>query len=181
MKATLVLLPLLGANNILAITGPFSTSPVHYGLWSFVSFALTAFQGLLFSLLYCFSNSDVRIYDRHVASAQQNAAAAAAAGGSTSRRTDRPTAFAPRPRALYCGHARALLPAVATTPRGLALAPPGQAAADDVTVVTSTAAAARNIFFVALTGAHMNIHARRAWPAIWDPSRVRHLATAWSC
>ena len=60
VKAALVLLPLLGANNILAIIGPFAMSPVPYGLWSFASFALTAFQGLLFSLLYCFSNSDVR-------------------------------------------------------------------------------------------------------------------------
>jgi len=62
VKAALVLLPLLGANNILAITGPFSTSPLPYGLWSFASFALTGFQGLLFSLLYCFCNSDVRNY-----------------------------------------------------------------------------------------------------------------------
>jgi len=54
------LLPLLGANNILAITGPFSMSSVQYGLWSFTCFALTAFQGLLFSLLYCFGDSDVR-------------------------------------------------------------------------------------------------------------------------
>ena len=60
MKAALVLLPLLGANQILGITGPFSTSPVHLGLWSFASFALTGFQGLIFSLLYCFCNSDVR-------------------------------------------------------------------------------------------------------------------------
>jgi len=60
VKAALVLLPLLGANNILAITGPLVLTPVQYGLWSFASFALTAFQGLLFSLLYCFSNSDVR-------------------------------------------------------------------------------------------------------------------------
>jgi len=62
VKAAFVLLPLLGANNILAITGPLSMLPVVYGLWSFASFALTGFQGLLFSLLYCFSNSDVRIY-----------------------------------------------------------------------------------------------------------------------
>jgi len=60
VKAALVLLPLLGANNILAITGPFTMTPVCYGLWSFASFTLTAFQGLLFSVLYCFSNSDVR-------------------------------------------------------------------------------------------------------------------------
>jgi len=66
VKAALVLLPLLGANNILAITGPFDISPIHYGLWSFASFAMTGFQGVLFSLLYCFSNSDVRINKLHV-------------------------------------------------------------------------------------------------------------------
>jgi len=60
VKAALVLLPLLGANNILAITGPFAMTPVHYGLWAIASFSLTGFQGLLFSILYCFSNSDVR-------------------------------------------------------------------------------------------------------------------------
>ena len=60
VKAALVLLPMLGANNVLAITGPFVLTPIQYGLWSFASFALTASQGLLFSLLYCFSNSDVR-------------------------------------------------------------------------------------------------------------------------
>lgn len=62
MKAAFVLLPLLGANNVLAIVGPISMLPVVYGIWSFASFALTGFQGLLFSLLYCFSSNDVRFF-----------------------------------------------------------------------------------------------------------------------
>ena len=72
VKAALVLLPLLGANNVLAITGPVDTAPVPYGLWSFASFALTGFQGLLFSLLYCFSNSDVREHRIHKSRHRRN-------------------------------------------------------------------------------------------------------------
>ena len=59
VKAALVLLPLLGANHLLAITGPVVLTPTAYAVWAFSSFFLTAFQGFIIALLYCFLNTEV--------------------------------------------------------------------------------------------------------------------------
>ena len=59
VKAAIVLLPLLGVNNFLAmVEAPIDTA-LKFGLWSYTSHFLIAFQGFFISLLYCFLNGEV--------------------------------------------------------------------------------------------------------------------------
>ena len=59
MKAAIVLLPLLGFNNFLALVEAPLDTPVKFAVWSYTSHFLISFQGFFISLLYCFLNGEV--------------------------------------------------------------------------------------------------------------------------
>jgi hypothetical protein len=61
VKAAIVLLPLLGANNFMAFVEPPLDDALKFGLWSYTSQFLISFQGFFISLLYCFLNSEVSL------------------------------------------------------------------------------------------------------------------------
>ena len=62
-RATLILLPLLGANNFLAMIKyqPTADRPIGFALWSITAYFFSSFQGVFVSFFYCFINADVRI------------------------------------------------------------------------------------------------------------------------
>jgi len=59
VKAAIVLLPLLGFNNFLALVEAPLDTPVKFAVWSYTSHFLISFQGFFISLLYCFLNGEV--------------------------------------------------------------------------------------------------------------------------
>ncbi|KAI0243281.1 PDF receptor [Lamellibrachia satsuma] len=60
VKAAIVLLPLLGFNNFLALVEAPLDTPVKFAAWSYTSHFLISFQGFFISLLYCFLNGEVQ-------------------------------------------------------------------------------------------------------------------------
>ncbi|XP_048754972.2 PDF receptor-like [Ostrea edulis] len=60
VKAAIVLLPLLGITNIVNLIDPPTNSVVQFGLWSYSTYFLVSFQGFFISLLYCYTNGEVR-------------------------------------------------------------------------------------------------------------------------
>ncbi|XP_065221050.1 PDF receptor [Planococcus citri] len=61
LKATLVLLPLLGITNYLSHIEPQLDCPLWYfELYTFMSYFLNSFQGMLIGLLYCLLNQEVK-------------------------------------------------------------------------------------------------------------------------
>lgn len=61
VKAAIVLLPLLGLNNFLAMVQPPLDGIVKFGLVTYTSTFLISFQGFFISLLYCFLNGEVSL------------------------------------------------------------------------------------------------------------------------
>ncbi|KAF2359158.1 GPCR family 2 extracellular hormone receptor domain [Trinorchestia longiramus] len=59
VRATVVLLPLLGITNIAhMVTAPLHRSVVEFALWSIASHFLSSFQGFFVVLFYCFLNEE---------------------------------------------------------------------------------------------------------------------------
>ncbi|EEB11610.1 class B secretin-like G-protein coupled receptor GPRcal2, putative [Pediculus humanus corporis] len=61
VRATAVLLPLLGITNIISMSkSPLEKSVWEFALWSYGTHFLTSFQGFFIAFLYCFLNGEVR-------------------------------------------------------------------------------------------------------------------------
>ncbi|XP_018013930.1 calcitonin receptor [Hyalella azteca] len=60
-KATLFLVPVFGVQFLLTSVAPTNVSCVGLQAYLFIAYALTGLQGLLASVLYCFSNRDVKL------------------------------------------------------------------------------------------------------------------------
>ncbi|KAL7292869.1 hypothetical protein TKK_0013542 [Trichogramma kaykai] len=61
VRATAVLVPLLGITNIISMTeAPLDKSIWEFALWSYTTHFLNSFQGLFIATLYCFLNGEVR-------------------------------------------------------------------------------------------------------------------------
>lgn len=61
VRAALVLLPLLGIANILAVPGvqTLDKEVWEFALWSYTAHFITSFQGFFISCIYCFFNGEV--------------------------------------------------------------------------------------------------------------------------
>ncbi|KAK6629841.1 hypothetical protein RUM43_003661 [Polyplax serrata] len=59
VRATAVLLPLLGITNIISMTkSPLEKSVWEFAIWSYATHFLTSFQGFFIAFLYCFLNGE---------------------------------------------------------------------------------------------------------------------------
>lgn len=61
VKATIMLLPLLGISNFVVMIEPSQDSVVKFGVWSFIAHFLITFQGFFIAVFYCFLNTEVSI------------------------------------------------------------------------------------------------------------------------
>ncbi|XP_014469715.1 PREDICTED: PDF receptor [Dinoponera quadriceps] len=61
VRATVVLLPLLGITNMLFMIGAPLDNVKKFALWSYSAHFLRSFQGLFIATLYCFLNGEVRL------------------------------------------------------------------------------------------------------------------------
>lgn len=60
VRAAIVLIPLLGINNIINMTeAPIERTPAEFALWSFTTHFFTSSQGLFIATIYCFLNNEV--------------------------------------------------------------------------------------------------------------------------
>ncbi|XP_023223050.1 PDF receptor-like [Centruroides sculpturatus] len=62
VRATLLLLPLLGIPNLLdIIPAPLERSPLQFAVWSYTTHILSSSQGFFIAFLYCFLNREVQV------------------------------------------------------------------------------------------------------------------------